>query len=83
MTMSEKSGGNTSPAGEPRPDLETAARNLGRSIHGHVKSTLDPKARSFAAAVNPHLPDRAGMKKVFAWLLVLAVVMGVIGIAMG
>lgn len=84
MSMPGTLGGNaTPPTDEPRPDLESAVRNLGRAVHGGVKSTLDPRGEAFAKAVKPHLPDKVGMKKILMWILVAAVIMAIIGIVSG
>lgn len=71
------------PTDEPKPDLEAAVRNLGRAVHGGVRSTLGPKGDAFAKAVKPHLPDRFWMKKIFMWLAVAAVFLAILGFALG
>ncbi len=76
-------GSATPPTDEQKPDLETAVRNLGRTVHSEVRSTLNPTAEKFGAAVKPNLPGKVGMKKIFMWLVVAAVMMAIIGIALG
>lgn len=83
MSMAETPAGGVPPTSSAQPDLATTARNLGRATLGGVRAGLNPKAEAFGAAVKPHLPDRAGMKKIFAWLVLAAVVMAIIGIVLG